>query len=37
MKESKAELGISGPSISYMGDIFVEARDRSELSGAAMP
>ena len=32
LKKVKAELGISGSSISYMADIFLEARKRSELS-----
>jgi len=33
----KAELGIASLQISYMADIFLEARDRSELSGAEVP
>lgn len=37
LKKVKAELGISGSGISYIADIFLEARDRSELSGAVMP
>ncbi len=37
LKKVKTELGITGSDISYMADIFIEARDRSELSGAAMP
>ena len=32
LKKVKTELGISGSDISYMANIFLEARDRSELS-----
>ena len=33
LKNVKAELGIPGSNISYMADIFLKARDRSELAG----
>ncbi len=32
LKKVKAELGIPGSGISYMADIFIKARERSELS-----
>ena len=32
IEEVKTELGISGSGMSYIADIFLKARDRSELS-----